>query len=119
MIRLIIYLIISLGLIALLYTVSLNSKQVNKKIPTSSSVVELPLTDKSESNIKIQIDSLGNYLLNNEILTINELNDTLIVQTEKDAKLILEINVHPSCKSEHLLEIINLAQKMNFKIAIR
>ncbi len=128
-VRLIIYLVISIGLIVLLFNIP-RSKPENKeadsvsnknKLDTSSIDVQLTDNDSliSESDaFEIGIDSLGNYQTSTSTVNWNELKTEISVQKKIRPKLYLKINVNSHSNSEVLMNLIEFASKEKIKISI-
>lgn len=120
LIRLIIYLVISLGLLIFLFNIPTES--VPKKQEKNSSVQEIEVTEKeklgTEDAFEIQIDSLNQYIHSNKVIELDELSNEIIVQKDKRPKLFLKINVHPHSKSNLLMELIEFARKEKLKVGI-
>jgi biopolymer transport protein ExbD len=89
-----------------------NSEIIIKLPPNDSIVEEL-------QNYEILIDSSGKYIVDEQPISKNELENDIRVQIEKDVKLILEITVHPKSKSEVLLDLIDLAKQNGIKVKLK
>jgi hypothetical protein len=120
LIRLIIYLVISIGLIVLLLNSPTESVPNKKKIKSSFQPIELPFEQKFDSTDKfeIEIDSLNEYIYLNDTLRLDELLKEIVVQKEKRPKLFLKITVHPRSKSELLMNVVDFAKREKIKIGI-
>lgn len=147
LIRLVIYLVISIALIVLLVNIpnresNLSIKKRKDKEGNStfespgyilgdfvfvqkSSSTEIPLSLPSNDSLvksldafEIQIDSLGQYHTTVFNLTLNELFNEIRVQKKIRPKLYLKINVNSHSNSEVLMNLIEFASKEKIKIGI-
>lgn len=140
LIRLLIYLIVSIAVIILLYNIpkgnskKISSNKTNDSIDTNNLIgdylfvqksseknIRLPLNDsltEKTVNYEIIIDSSGKYTIDEHFISKNELEKTIRVQIENDVKLIFEITVHPKSKSEVLLDLIELAKQNGIKVKL-
>jgi hypothetical protein len=120
LIRLIIYLVISIGLIVLLLNTPTESVPNKKKVKSTFQPIELPFEQKVDSTEKfeIEIDSLNEYIYLNDTLKLDELLSEIVVQKEKRPKLFLKITVHPRSKSVLLMNVIEFAKREKIKISI-
>lgn len=123
MIRLIIYLVISIGLIILLVNSPTETTlKKEKKIENDSiRVIKLPkeqepLNQKNEYLIKI--DSTNVYIHDRDTLKLDELLSDIGLQKQKRPKLILLISVHSRSKSDLLMKVIEFAKREKIKIGI-
>ena len=123
LLRLIIYLVVSIGLIILLLntpTVT-NPKKDIKKVDDSVQTIEL-LNEHQSSNLKdefsIEIDSSNVFIHERDTLKLYELLSEIGLQKQKRPKLILLITVNPRSKSELLMSVIEFAKREKIKIGI-
>lgn len=120
-IRLVIYLVISIALIVLLW--NLPSGKDQKTIENNNETVEIKLPEKNTEIspfLTVQIDSLGNYRINDTIILLNELEERLVVQVKKnkDSKLFMEVDVHPKSNAAKFIDLVKLSEKLKIKIRI-
>ncbi len=145
LIRLLIYLIVSIAVVILLYNIPKGNTEnkSTKKLPdkTNDSIdnthlligdylfvrkspgknIQLPSNDSIAEelvNYEIRIDSSGKYIVDEQTISKNELEKAIRVQIENDVKLIFEITVHPKSKSEVLLDLIELAKQNGIKVKL-
>lgn len=127
LVRLIIYLVISIGLIILLVNTPTETapkkekKEKNVKGDDSVQMIELPDEEQpldKKDEFFITLDSANIYIHEKDTLNLDELLSEIRVQKEKRPKLILLITVHPRSKSELLMNVIEFAKREKIKIGI-
>jgi biopolymer transport protein ExbD len=125
LLRLIIYLVVSIGLIILLLNTPTvyvtNPKKEIKKVYDSVQIIELPKkheSSKIKDEFSFQIDSSNSFIHKSDTLKLDELLSAISEQKQKRPKLILLITVHPRSKSELLMSVIEFAKREKIKIGI-
>ena len=127
--RLIIYLVVSIGLIIFILNIpkeksestKTNSSAKKKDMITPAEIIELPSNDSLLDNLdafEITIDSAGSYFTSLTDLTWNELCNEIRVQKKIRPKLFLKISVDGKSKSEVLIKLMEFALKEKIKIGI-
>lgn len=123
LLRLIIYLVVSISLIFLLLNTptETNPKKDEKKLDDSVQLIELSKEHESpdrKDEFFVEIDSTNVYIHERDTLKPNELLSEIRVQKQKRPKLILLITVHPRSTSELLMNVIEFAKREKIKIGI-
>lgn len=127
LLRLIIYLVVSIALIILLVNTPTEEapkkekKEKNVKEDDSFQMIELPDEEKPldpKDEFFITLDSANIYIHEKDTLNLDELLSEIRVQKEKRPKLILLITVHPRSKSELLMNVVEFAKREKIKIGI-
>lgn len=122
MIRLVIYLVISIGLLVLLFNLPETPNVKKDEVDDSVQLVKLPENESKnisdEFAFEIEIDSMNHYLQNSDTLTIDELTEKILVQKKKEPKLFLKLTVHPRSKSEILMKVMEFAKREKINIGI-
>lgn len=126
LIRLIIYLIVALLLIALLWVLSKNKepKIKEEKNVEEGITVNLP-TDSIQmediNSIEVTIDSVGNYIIYRGNLTLDELNKELVVLSNDTTKPLERISVYinPMAPSKYFMDLVKLANELKISIGFK
>jgi biopolymer transport protein ExbD len=120
-IRLIIYLVISVSLIVLLWYLPSEKDQKTSTHKKETTEVKSPENNtKAIPFLTVQIDSAGNYKINDTIILWDELEERLVVQVKKkkNSKLFIEVDVHPKSNAEKTIDLVKLSEKLKIKIRI-
>lgn len=120
-IRLIIYLVISVSLIVLLWYLPSEKDQKTSNHKKETTEVKSPENNtEAIPFLTVQIDSAGNYKINDTIILWDELEERLVVQVKKkkNSKLFIEVDVHPKSNAEKTIDLVKLSEKLKIKIRI-
>ena len=72
-----------------------------------------PMEVLKKDLFKIKINSDGNYLIETQIVTVDELRNRIIQERNKNENMVILLYVHPDAPSKKIPEIITLLQKNN------
>ncbi len=123
LIRLVVYLVITISLIIFLRVISKTPQTIQKKEKVLEEGIPVDLPKKTEnykpeSRLNIDIDSTNTIYLNSQEVTWNELVDSITVQQERKPKLSILLCVNKKAKSENMLKVLDLAKEKKMKVGI-
>lgn len=72
-----------------------------------------PMEVLKKDLFKIKINLNGSFLIDKQIITLDELRNRIILERNKNENMVILLYVHPDAPSKRIPEIIALLQKNN------